>query len=51
MTCWYQGDFVGARVHMEQALEIYDSERDRELVFRFSQDYGITSMSFLALTV
>jgi class 3 adenylate cyclase/tetratricopeptide (TPR) repeat protein len=51
MTCWYQGDFVGARVHMEQALEIYDSERDRELVFRFGQDYGITSMSFLALTL
>jgi predicted ATPase len=36
---------------MQQALEIYDSERDRELVFRFGQDYGITSMSFLALTL
>jgi tetratricopeptide (TPR) repeat protein len=48
MTCWFQGNFVGARRHAERVLEIYDHERDRELAFKFGQDYGITAMSFLA---
>ena len=49
MTCWFQGDFVGARQHTERVLAIYDRERDQELAFRFGQDYGITAMSFLAV--
>jgi tetratricopeptide (TPR) repeat protein len=51
MTRWFQGDFVGAREHTEQVLTIYDRDRDRELVFKFGQDYGITAMSFLALVL
>ena len=51
MTCWFQGDFVGARQHTERVLAIYNRERDRELAFRFGQDYGITAMSFLALVL
>jgi class 3 adenylate cyclase len=51
MTCWFHGDFVGARQHGEQVLTIYDRERDRELAFKFGQDYGITAMSFLALVL
>ena len=51
MTRWFQGDFVGARQHAEQVLTIYDRDRDRELAFKFGQDYGITAMSFLALVL
>ena len=51
MTCWFQGDFVGARQHTERVLEIYDQERDRELAFKFGQDYGITATSFLTLVL
>ena len=51
MTCWFQGDFVGARKHCEHVLTIYNSERDRELSYRFGQDYGLTAMSFLALVL
>ena len=51
MTCWFQGDFVGARQHAERVLAIYDRDRDGELAFRFGQDYGITAMSFLALVL
>ena len=51
MTRWFQGDFVGARQHGEQVLTIYDRDRDRELAFKFGQDYGITAMSFLALVL
>jgi class 3 adenylate cyclase/predicted ATPase len=51
VTCWFQGDFLGARVHFEHALAIYDPTRDRELAFRFGQDTGIAAKIFLALTL
>ena len=51
MTRFFQGDFVGARRHTERVLAIYDRERDRELAFRFGQDYGITAKSFLAFVL
>ena len=51
LTRWFQGDFVGAREHVEQVLTIYDRDRDRELAFKFGLDYGITAMSVLALVL
>jgi tetratricopeptide (TPR) repeat protein len=51
MTCWFQGDFVGAREHSERVLTICNRERDRELSFGFGQDYGNTAMSFLAFVL
>jgi hypothetical protein len=51
MTRWFEGDFIGARKHCEHVLTIYNSERDRELSYRFGQDYGLTAMSFLALVL
>jgi predicted ATPase len=50
-TCWLQGDFIGARAHLETSLAIYDSERDRDLAFRFAQDTGVSAMIVLALTL
>ncbi|HZZ21688.1 MAG TPA: hypothetical protein VFE60_03510 [Roseiarcus sp.] len=35
---------------MEQALRIFDSERDREAKFRFSFDTGVTARAYLAVT-
>ena len=51
MTCWFQGDFVGGREHIEQVLTIYDHDRDRESAFKFGLDYGITAMTFLAFVL
>ena len=52
MARWFIGDFVGAREHVQQALTIYDrSDRDRELVSKFREDYAITAMGFLALVL
>ena len=51
LTRWFQGDFVGAREHVEQVLTIYDRDRDRELAFKYGLDYGITTMSILALVL
>jgi predicted ATPase len=50
-TCWLQGDFIGARVHLENSLAIYNSVRDRDFAFRFGQDSGVSAMIVLALTL
>jgi predicted ATPase len=47
-TCWFQGDFVAARRHLEQALAGYDPERDRSLAFQFGQDVVVSAMINLA---
>ena len=41
VTQWFAGDFVEARAHLEQAVAIFDPERDRDLAFRFGQDVGV----------
>jgi len=47
-TCWFLGDFVAARRHLEQALAGYDPERDRSLAFQFGQDVVVSAMINLA---
>ena len=39
-----------ARAHFEQALRIFDPERDREAKFRFGLDAGVSATVYLALT-
>jgi predicted ATPase len=48
-ACLYQGDLGVARAHSEQALGIYDPERDREAKFRFGTDVGALATVYLAL--
>jgi predicted ATPase len=50
-TCWLQGDFIGAKKHLECSLAIYDSERDRDFAFRFGQDTGVSAKIGLALAL
>jgi class 3 adenylate cyclase/tetratricopeptide (TPR) repeat protein len=45
------GEFAEARTHCERALAACDPERDRETRERFSEDTGLTAMSWLASTV
>ena len=49
VACLFQGDLVVARAHFEQALRIFDPERDREAKFRFGMDIGVGTTVFLAL--
>ncbi len=51
VTNWFQGDFVGARTHLEEALSNYDPERDRDLAYRFGGDLGVAAMVYLALVL
>ena len=51
VTQWFAGDFIGARSHLEQALAIFDPERDRDLAFRFGQDVGVSAMAYLAIVL
>ena len=48
VTQWFAGEFVEAREHLEQALAIFDPERDRDLAFRFGQDVGVSAMAYSA---
>ena len=48
LTCLIQGDVTEARAHLEEALRIYDPERDREARSRFAQDTGAAATVFLA---
>jgi hypothetical protein len=50
-TCWFQGDYVRARAHLEQALGTYDHQRDRHLASRFGYDVGVVAMFNLALVL
>jgi predicted ATPase len=51
VTRWYEGDYVGARLHYERALELLDRERDRDLAFRFGQDQFVATEVLLALVL
>ena len=50
-TRWFEGEFVEARAYHEQALAIFDPERDGDLAHRFGGDVGIAAMANLALTL
>ena len=44
------GDLQEARKALERALDDYAPERDRDAVFRFGNDTGVSATNFLALT-
>jgi predicted ATPase len=50
LACLFQGDFPLARTHLQQALRLFDPERDRDAKFRFGPDGGVGATSYLALT-
>jgi predicted ATPase len=50
VACLFQGDLAEARAHFEQALRIYDPERDRDAKFRFGMDTRAVATAYLALT-
>jgi predicted ATPase len=50
LACLYRGDLAEARAHLDQALKIFDPERDREAKFRFGSDTGASAAVYLAVT-
>jgi class 3 adenylate cyclase/tetratricopeptide (TPR) repeat protein len=51
VTCWFQGDYAGARAHLEQALAAYDHERDQSAAPRFVYDNRVVAMGWLAVVL
>jgi predicted ATPase len=51
VTCWFQGDYVGARTHLEQALAAYDRLRDYHPAPRFVFDDRVVSTGWLAVVL
>jgi class 3 adenylate cyclase/predicted ATPase len=50
-TCWYAGDYAGARDHIERAIATYDYERDRHLASDLGYDAGVIAMANFALVL
>jgi class 3 adenylate cyclase/predicted ATPase len=48
-NCWFAGDYIGAKAHLEAVIADYDEARDAPLAHRFSQDAGMTGMVALAI--
>jgi predicted ATPase len=51
VTCWFQGDYVGARASLEGALAAYDHERDYQLAPRFVFDDRVVATGWLAVVL
>jgi predicted ATPase len=51
VTCWFGGDYLNARVHLERALAIYDDEPDPATFKAATLDLPSVIMRFLALVL
>ena len=50
-TCWFGGDYLNARTHLEQALASYDAEPNLETFRASTLDLPFVIMRFLALVL
>ncbi|MFG3597677.1 hypothetical protein [Bradyrhizobium sp. RDI18] len=50
-TCWFGGDYMNARKHLEQALAAYDAEPNLETFRASTLDLPFVIMRFLALVL
>ena len=51
VTCWFGGDYLNARVHLEQALATYGAEPNPETFRSSTLDLPFVIMRFLALVL
>ncbi|HEX9170019.1 MAG TPA: hypothetical protein VF886_14030, partial [Roseiarcus sp.] len=51
ITLFFAGDYVGAREHLERALDLFKPGRDDEMAFRYGPDTGVTAMAYLAFAL
>ena len=51
ITAWCTGNFADARRHLEQALAIFNPNRDSDLAFSFGHDPGVAAMAYLSLAL
>ena len=50
VTCWFAGEYLEARAHLEHALALFQPGRDDDLAFRFGFDAGVAAMANLAIS-
>ena len=48
---FYLGAFTQARVHLEQAVALYDLQQHRALAYRFGEDLGVACLAHTALAL
>ena len=50
-TLMFKGDFAGARIHLERAIPLYDTEKHRSLGFIFGQNPGPSNLAYLSFNL
>jgi class 3 adenylate cyclase/predicted ATPase len=50
-TLFYLGELAPARMHLEQAIALYDPQQSRSLAYSAGTHPGVTSLSFLSWTL
>ena len=50
ITCWFAGEFVEARGHLERALALFEPGRDDDQAFHFGLDGGVAALANLAIS-
>jgi predicted ATPase len=48
ITLFYRGELPLARIHLEQAIALYDPQQHRAHAFIYGQDSGMASLSYVA---
>jgi tetratricopeptide (TPR) repeat protein len=51
LTCWFQGDYLGAKVHLEQALAICKAEQSPDIFRSLTLDVPAAVTRFLGLAL
>ena len=51
VTCWFAGDYLNARTHLERALAVYGAEPDPATFRASALDLPFVIMRFLALVL
>jgi predicted ATPase len=51
VTCWFAGEFIEAKRHLERALALFEPGRDDDLAFRFGLDVGVAALANLAISL
>jgi predicted ATPase/DNA-binding winged helix-turn-helix (wHTH) protein len=51
LSCYFQGEFVAAREHLDEAMPLYDSDRHRSHIALYGHDPAVVCLSYLALVL
>jgi adenylate cyclase len=48
LSCYFQGELIAAREHLDEAMPLYDSDRHRSHIALYGHDPAVVCLSYLA---